>query len=244
MVIPVFNGEQFLADAIASVLNQAEPPLEIIVVDDGSTDTSAAIAESSSNAVRVIRQSNSGHVAARNRGLAAARGEYITSLDADDLFSPDKFALQASRLDRRPDVDIVIGQLSYLQPNGALPDQPQVQEDFEYRDDDHLTLSFGGCMFRRRVFEKVGLPDATMRFCDDWDWFMRAREARIPMLVHRHVVLHQRLHDANMTRQREQGADFVLEMVRRSLARRRQGSGDPQSLPPLASFLEPEEDSI
>lgn len=242
VVIPVFNGEKFVAEAIGSVLNQAEPALEILVVDDGSTDDSAAIAEKLGEPVRVLRQSNSGHAAARNTGMALARGEYITSLDSDDLFSPDKFALQAGRLDSNPDVDIVIGQLSYLQPRGGLAEGRRSYS--EHVDEDHLTLSFGGCMFRRRVFDQIGLPDATMRFCDDWDWFMRAREARVPLLVHRHVVLHQRLHDDNLTRQRDEGAGFILEMMRRSLARRRRGTDQSQSLPALASFLEPEGNSV
>ena len=239
VVIPVFNGEEFLGAAIESVLAQAELALEILVVDDGSTDESAAVAQRFGDPVRVLRQPNSGHVAARNRGLAAARGSYITSLDADDLYSPDKFTLQAARLDSRPDIDMVIGQLSYLLADGTQADS---NERFsEHLDDDHLSLSFGGCLFRRRVLERVGLPDETMRFCDDWDWFMRAREARIPLLVHRHVVLHQRLHAGNMTRQREESAQFILEMMRRSVARRRIGFGVAASLPPLATFLEPED---
>lgn len=239
VVIPVFNGEEFLGAAIESVLAQAELALEILVVDDGSTDESATVAQRFGEPVRVIRQPNSGHVTARNRGLAAARGSYITSLDADDLYSPDKFTLQAARLDSRPDIDMVIGQLSYLLANGTRADS---NERFsEHLDDDHLSLSFGGCLFRRGVLERVGLPDETMRFCDDWDWFMRAREARIPLLVHRHVVLHQRLHAGNMTRQREESAQFILEMMRRSVARRRGGLRIATSLPPLATFLEPED---
>ena len=203
VVIPVFNGERFLRDAISSVLAQGEDSLEVLVVDDGSTDGSAAVAAGFGSRVRILSQSNAGHVAARNRGLSAARGDYITSLDADDLFTPDKFALQAGRLDRRPDIDIVIGQLSYLGPDGS-------DLSFSEQHDDHLSLSFGGCLFRRRVFDRLGYPDESMRFCDDWDWFMRAREAAVPMLAHRHVVLRQRLHAGNMTRRREEGARFIL----------------------------------
>lgn len=233
VVMPVFNGASFIGDAITSILAQAERPLEIVVVDDGSTDDSSEIAESFGETVRVIRQANSGHVAARNRGFAAVRGEYVTSLDADDLFGPDKFALQAGRLDRRPDIDIVLGEMSYLRPDGG-------EDGFTEHFDDNVALSFGACMIRRQVFERIGLPDETLRYCDDWDWFMRAREARVPFLLHRHVVLRQRLHAGNMTRDQEAGARFTLEMMRRSLARRR-GRGAAGSLPPLASFLEPED---
>ncbi len=236
VVMPVFNGERFLGEAIESILAQDDSPLEILVVDDGSTDGSAAVAQSFGGPVRVIRQANAGHVVARNRGILAARGEYVATLDADDLFSPDKFALQVGRLDRHPEIDIVVGQLSYLRPADGEGGEVAFVEHL----DNHLSLSFGTCLFRREVFDRVGLGDETMPFADDWDWFMRAREARIPLLVHRHVVLHYRLHDANMTRDREAGARYTLHMMRRSLARRR-GRGDLTSLPPLSSFLEPEE---
>lgn len=236
VVIPVFNTGQFLAEAIESVLAQGEQPLEIIVVDDGSTDDSAGIAESFGNPVRVIHQANSGHVGARNRGLKAARGQYIASLDADDLFSPDAFAVQAGRLDRHAEIDIVIGQQTYLRPDADTADILEFREHF----DDHFSLSFACALLRREVFERVGWPDETMRVADDWDWFMRAREASVPLLIHRHIVHRKRLHAGNITRNRELGAQFTLEMMRRSLARRRQGDLGDTSLPPLATYLEPE----
>lgn len=236
VVIPVFNTARFLADAIASVLAQGEENLEIIVVDDGSTDGSAAVAERFGNPVRVIRQANAGAAAARNRGIAAARANYLAFLDADDLYSPDKFALQTDRLDRHPEVDIIVGRLEYLMLGGTDGGDP----GFSPLLDDHLSLQLGCCLFRRRVFDRVGLLDESMRISDDWDWFMRAREAGVPLLLHRNVVLHQRIHTDNITRQREAGARETLELMRRSLARRRAGSGDATSLPPLATFSEPE----
>ncbi len=239
VVMPVFNGEPFLSDAIASVLAQGEAPLEILVVDDGSTDGSATVAEHFGAPVRVIRQARSGHVVARNRGLAVARGDYISTLDADDLYAPEKFKLQAGRLDRHPDIDIVIGQLSYLRMHAASGDVGSEYPGFAEHLDDHLTLNFAGCMFRRRVFDRLGLPDESMRFCDDWDWLLRVREAGVPLLVHRHVVLHQRLHAGNMTRRRAEAEHFLLQMMRRSLSRRRKGLTAAEPLPPLSDFFEP-----
>lgn len=238
VVIPVFNTEAFLGEAIESVLAQAEQPLEIIVVDDGSTDSSAEIAESFGHPVRVIRQTNAGHVAARNRGLETARGQYVVSLDADDLFSPDKFALQTARLDRHPDIDLVIGQIRHMRTR----DSDEVQ-DIDEQFADHISLQFGAFMIRRELFERVGFPDETMRFGDDWDWLTRVRELSVPILLHRHVVLHYRLHEANMTRDQGAVTRSVFEAMRRSLARRRKFGDAVSSLPPLSTFFEAEGES-
>lgn len=96
VVIPVFNGERFLAEAIRSALSQTLPPYEILVIDDGSTDGSAEIAESFGPPVRVLRQENRGEAAARNFGIEAASGDWIAFLDCDDVWQPEKLAFQAA----------------------------------------------------------------------------------------------------------------------------------------------------
>jgi len=111
VVIPVFNGEKFIQEALESVLAQNEPSVEILVVDDGSTDGTAAVAENFRGAIRLIRQPNRGVAAARNHGIQLAQAEVLAFLDADDLFTPDKFALQLPRLAENPGIDIVVGQL-------------------------------------------------------------------------------------------------------------------------------------
>jgi len=98
VIIPVFNGERFLGEAIKSALSQTLPPYEILVIDDGSTDGSAQLAESFGPPVRVIRQENRGEAAARNRGIDAAQGDWIAFLDCDDVWKPEKLALQAALL--------------------------------------------------------------------------------------------------------------------------------------------------
>ena len=102
VVIPCYNGAAFLREALDSVLAQTRPPLEVIVVDDGSTDDSAAIAESYGPPVRVIRQENQGESVARNRGIDEARGDWIAFLDADDVWKPEKLARQLAAVE--PDV--------------------------------------------------------------------------------------------------------------------------------------------
>ncbi len=102
VVIPCYNGAKYLRETLDSVLVQTHPVLEVIVVDDGSTDDSAAIAESFGPPVRVIRQPNQGESVARNRGIDEARGDWVAFLDADDLWEPEKLARQLAGVN--PDV--------------------------------------------------------------------------------------------------------------------------------------------
>ena len=103
VVIPCYNGASFLRETIDSVLNQTHPALEVIVVDDGSTDDSAAIAASYGPPVRVIRQKNQGQSAARNRGMDEAQGEWVGLLDADDRWVPNKLERQFDALRDAPE---------------------------------------------------------------------------------------------------------------------------------------------
>jgi glycosyltransferase involved in cell wall biosynthesis len=239
VIIPVYNGDQFIADAINSVLHQRHSAVEIIVVDDGSTDRTADVVRRFGTRVRLLMQANHGAASARNHGVREARADILAFLDADDLYTPDKLSLQLARLERNPCVDVVIGQRKYLM---TASDEAEGRHFVDYPDD-HLSLQFGCGLFRRRVFDRIGALSENMRLCEDWDWFMRARETAVPLLIHRHVVLHQRIHHANTTRQREAGARFTLEMVRRSLARRRTTQAEPASLPPLSMFFETEDTS-
>src|SRR4051812_13046945 len=96
VVIPCYNGALYLRETLESALAQNYAPLEILVVDDGSEDDSAAIAESCGAPVRVIRQPNQGESVARNRGIDEARGDWVAFLDADDLWEPEKLERQVA----------------------------------------------------------------------------------------------------------------------------------------------------
>ncbi len=103
VVIPCYNGVEFLPEAIDSALAQSYPPLEVLVIDDGSTDDSATIAESYGGPVRVIRQHNQGESVARNRGIDEAKGDWIAFLDADDVWDSEKLELQLETIGNLPD---------------------------------------------------------------------------------------------------------------------------------------------
>src|SRR5947209_1330223 len=108
VIIPVYNGERHLAEALDSVLSQAHHPLEVIVVDDGSTDNTAAVARKYS-AVRYYHQANGGSAAARNRAIELAHGDLFAFLDADDVWAPEKLKRQMAVLEAEPELEAVLG---------------------------------------------------------------------------------------------------------------------------------------
>jgi glycosyltransferase involved in cell wall biosynthesis len=107
VIIPVYNGQRYLGEAIRSVLGQTYPHVECLVVDDGSTDGSAAVADSFGDRVNVVRKANGGVASARNAGIAVARGELFAFLDADDIWHPDKLERQVQCWSSRPSAGMV-----------------------------------------------------------------------------------------------------------------------------------------
>lgn len=230
-IIPVLNGEAFLRDAVHSIQQQAYHPLEILIVDGGSTDDTAAIVVSLGEAVRFIPQyPEHGLAAARNTGLRLAQGNVIAFLDVDDLWSANKTQLQLAHLSADPPIEIVLGQTQKMQCTGVQDGKLQ----FKNWAGPELALSMGSGLFRRAVFDAVGPFDETLPFTCDWDWFMRAREQGIVMRAHPETVQYYRRHGGNMTEQIEAGNHDTLAMLKKSLTRRRQHTTGPvTSLPPL-----------
>ena len=222
VVIPVFNGERFLREAVESVLAQKYSPLEIIMVDDGSTDGTADVARSLPETVRYLHQTNQGPAAARNRGIERAQGSLIAFADADDLWPEDKLALQLPYLMRDPAAEVVMGliQQVLLSETGA--------ENFA---EPAFSVNLGSAIIRKSVFERVGLFDETMRYSEDVDWFMRAREGGAAIVTIDAVTLLYRQHDQNMTRGKSTSELNVLKALKRSLDRRRESTGFASALP-------------
>jgi len=225
VIVPVYNGDRFLRDAIDSIRHQRHRPLEIIIVDDGSTDETRAVATSLGGAVRYVHQANAGTPAARNAGLRLAQGALIGFLDADDLWTADKLAIQVTRLIEEPGVEIVLGYTAVaVLTDGdggrapALPPSPM--------------LTLGAALMRRASFLRTGFFDEALRYCDDVDWFLRAKEMGLSLRIHDDVVQVYRRHEGNLTNQRDLDRRSFLAVLKRSLDRRRRASaGCVQPLP-------------
>jgi glycosyltransferase involved in cell wall biosynthesis len=217
VIVPVFNGERYLEEALRSAVDQSLPPFEVIVVDDGSTDASLEIAERIGDPVRCITQENAGVAVARNRGLSAATGQFIAFLDHDDLWPREKLELQVAALEANPDVDVVSGRMRVI--GGALPGREWSGKGRrEALAGAHLTAT----LIRRSVFERTGpLDEKIGHAADDLEWLVRARDLGIRRINLDAVTLLYRWHGDNTSSDIESAAAGQLEAVKSSLDRRR-----------------------
>lgn len=195
VIIPVYNAERYLSAAIESVLTQTVLPLEIIVVDDGSTDESGAMARRFVPNVRVVTQANQGSAAARNCGVSLARGDYLAFLDADDLWVDNKLQHQLHALTTNPALAMVFGQVEQfyspeLSPQTTLPDLGQRHV---------LTgIHVGAMLIRRTAFTRIGLFDPQWQVAEFVEWYGRAQALGVKSLVLPDLVMRRRIHTTNL----------------------------------------------
>lgn len=231
VIIPAYNAASHLAGALDSILAQDYRPLEVIVVDDGSTDDTAGVARRyAKSAVRCVAQPHAGFPFALNTGLKNATGDLICFLDSDDVWTLDKLDLQIPLILDDPSADIV---LSHQQRAW----KPQGCDEFKFKEPE-LALHLQSCVFRRRAFEKVGPFDTSFKHQADWDWFLRARELELKFIVHAEVTNIYRRHGDNFSDSADAVKDVPL-MFKRSLERRRArgGKGAALSLPGMLESL-------
>ncbi len=227
-IVPVYEGERYLADAIRSILDQARPPDEVIVIDDGSTDGSAAIAEGFGPPVRCERRPHGGIGAARTAGLALARGERIAFLDADDLWLPEKLDRQGAALDAEPAIDMVFGHVrQFLSPD--LDDG--ARRRFRCPPDPAPGYVAGAGLFRRSAFERVGPFETCWRVGEFVSWYRRAVDAGLRSALLPDLVLLRRIHATNTgIRERTAAATAYVRILTAALDERRRGAPGPQGL--------------
>jgi hypothetical protein len=215
VVVPVHNGAHFVADAVGSILAQGHPKVEIILVDDGSTDAIEEAVAALPVEVRFLRKAKTGAAAARNTGLRATMGELITFLDVDDLWPPGKFSAALAWLEDNPECDVVIGNAQLLQLNDAGG------YDYVGSPNEGFFHYLGGGLWRRRAFERIGDFDPLLKFAEDVDWFVRAEQNGLRVDRLEMVALHVRRHDTNATRGLDGRELNPLKLVRNALEAKR-----------------------
>ncbi|HYZ79486.1 MAG TPA: glycosyltransferase family A protein [Gaiellaceae bacterium] len=217
-IIGAYNAGRYLGEAIESVLAQTHPRLELIVVDDGSTDATGRIAESYGDPVRCIRQENGGMAAARNRAIPEARGDYLAFLDADDRFPPDKLRSQLAVFEAQPELDIVYGHVTEF----LSPDLDEAARALLRAPEHDVPWPTPNLMLvKRESFLRVGLFSTELKVGIGVDWYARANELGLRSAVPPIVVLERRLHaENNGIRQRESKPQY-LHVLKAALDRRR-----------------------
>lgn len=221
VIIPVHNGERYLADALDSVMAQKYEKLEIIVVNDGSTDGTQQIARSYQD-VMCISQSRQGAGAARNNGVKHSRGEFLAFLDADDLWMPDKTTKQMSALLADSGLDMVFGHVAQF----YSPELEKVIKD-KIKITQAVMPGYvpGAMLIKKETFLKAGYFNPDLNVGEFIDWYLRAQEGGLQGGMLPDVVLKRRIHDANTgIRERDSRRDY-LRILKASLDRKRKKDG-------------------
>ncbi|WP_426570983.1 glycosyltransferase family 2 protein [Aquihabitans sp. McL0605] len=222
VIVAVRDGARYLPEALASVAGQSVLPAEVIVVDDGSTDGSGAVAAACAPTARVIVQPPSGYAAAVNRGVAAARSSLLAFLDADDLWSATSLGDRLDRLDRLAvgdPADIVVGATqNFLSPDLSDADASGIRlHERPFRAE-----VLAAAVVRADAFERVGPLDEDLRTGSAIDWMSRARHEQLAFAFVDALVLHRRIHASNLGRQDQSARNAeLLQVVRAHHARLR-----------------------
>jgi len=194
--IPVRDGEAHLAGAIESMLAQTHPPAEIVVVDNGSTDGTRAVAERYAPQVRVVEEPTPGIGPARNAALAAVSGDYIGFLDCDDRWLPRKTELQLEAFATDPDLDIVFGHVEQVLSDDL---DPGLAVRLKVREGPQPALNIGAMLAPLGVWRQVGPWQGEFRAADMLDWLLRARRLGLRERMLPDLVVTRRIHGANQS---------------------------------------------
>lgn len=213
VVVPVLNGAAFLGDCLESLQAQDYEPIEIVVVDDGSSDDSASIAKGFERVI-VERRPHRGLGPARNTGIERATGPFIAFCDADDMWKPHKASTQVAYLEEHPDVDVVLcRQDTFFEAGVAAPDW--LRPDQLRGDLDGVSPTSG--LFRRSVFERLGGFRTDLTNGTDFNLLIRARTSGFRIDTIEEPLRMRRIHGDNMTTRDPSGEQAMFISVREHL---------------------------
>lgn len=245
IIIPTYNCAQYIAETITSVLNQSFKDIELIVVDDGSIDSTRDIVASINGPIRLIPQTNAGVCVARNRGISEATGRYICLMDHDDYWFPHKLERQVALLDEQPEIGVVYSSFILWhrdESNGLFPSAESF--DLNHYADDFIP-EFSGwiyhqflldcwmltstAMFRAEIFEECGAFDEDLPYSEDWDLWLRISR-RYPFIQLRRpsTLYRQHAHQGNRV---NRAIDYRTRLLRQAVEKWGFCSRDGRCLP-------------
>lgn len=219
VIMPAYNTEKYVAEAIQSVLDQTYKNVEIITIDDGSSDKTLEVLRSFGDKIKVLKnEKNSGIGATRNNGIAIAKGEYLALMDADDIMLPGKLENQIKHFKENPTLDLSFTYMKcFISPD--LP--PEVQKMRECPSDPIPGRISGTAMVKTSSFHKVGLFNPKWKVGEFIDWAVRAKDLGLVSDILPDVYLLRRIHDTNTgVRERPSRLDYV-RIAKEALDRKR-----------------------
>jgi len=217
VVIVVKNGQRYLATAIDSVLAQTYEAYEIIVVDGRSSDDTERIARGYEH-VRYLQQPGQGIADAYNTGIDEARGNLIAFLSHDDLWLPNKLSRQVDCLARQPETQYTVTHFKYfLEPGCAFP--PGFKRNLLGKP--LLGRIMETLVARKQLFDRIGKLNDEFSVANDVDWYARAKDYAVPMVIIPEVLLLKRVHDTNLTFTGANNRE-LLGLLKQSIQRQRQ----------------------
>jgi len=217
-IIPAYNGEKYLDDAISSVLNQTEKNFEIVVVDDGSSDATRSIVEKYGSRVRYFYQKNRGTASARNHGIHFAAGHFFAFLDQDDLWLANKLAVQLEAFRADPKLDFVFGQVEQFY-------SPDIDDDLRNKIHNPSVpvpgILASAMLVKREAFFQVGFFETKWKIGEWSSWYIRAVDLGLNMTVLSDLVAKRRIHSGNKGILHRNALNEYAQILKKSIDRRR-----------------------
>lgn len=218
VILPLYNAEEYIGEALNSILSQTLKPFEIIVINDGSTDKSLSKIELFGKKIKIINQQNKGAGAARNEGIKIAKGEYLAFLDADDVWLDNKLEEQFNYLISHPETEIVSGFVEqFISPELSVEDtnklNPMLQNMPGYLP--------GAILIKKSDFLKVGFFNEQLHLGEFIDWYSRAKDLGFRDEILPYTLLRRRIHNNNMGIYKKEHVKDYLKVLRASLNRKR-----------------------
>ncbi|MEZ4640602.1 MAG: glycosyltransferase family A protein [Caldilineaceae bacterium] len=216
---------RYLDAALDSVAAQTYRPLEVLIIDDGSTDESAQVITDAQRRLDIqisyTYQHNQGPSAARNRGIAQANGVLVAFLDADDVWLPQKLTQQTAHLVQNPMAGAAVCRAQYiLEPHVPWP----TNVNRAHCEQSPPCFFPSALIVRTEVFKQVGIFNPDIRIGEDTDWIMRARDAGIDIVIVQEILLQRRFHEHNLSLTATEARSELFGLIRTSLKRRTQAA--------------------
>lgn len=199
IIIPTHNPGNFIHETIATALNQSYQPIEVIVVDDGSTNNISDKLKSYGNRIQLIETENRGSASARNTAVEASSGHFLAFLDHDDLLMPEAIQLRVDTLNSNPDIQLVFGHQQYIYDenmDGTL----RTRLESQYGDKILPGEIISTLLLRREHFLKIGYFNTNRNLHDFIEWYGHAQDSGYKKMMLQDIIIKRRIHDANSSR--------------------------------------------